>query len=117
MNVHPALKPALWGAAGGAVALAIIGFTWGGWVTAGTASQMVKKESDIAIVKMLAPICVDKFQQQPDATASLAALMATNSYQRASFIEKGGWATMVGSDKPYSGTAQACAELLGKLVE
>jgi hypothetical protein len=26
-------KPALWGAAGGAIALAIVGFSWGGWVT------------------------------------------------------------------------------------
>jgi len=26
-------KPALWGAACGAIALAIVGFSWGGWVT------------------------------------------------------------------------------------
>ena len=28
-----AVKPALWGAAAGAIALAIVGFNWGGWVT------------------------------------------------------------------------------------
>ena len=32
-----AVKPALWGAAAGAIALAIVGFNWGGWVTGGTA--------------------------------------------------------------------------------
>src|SRR4051812_25124698 len=29
MNVHSSLKPALWGAAGGAAGLAMIGFAWG----------------------------------------------------------------------------------------
>ena len=37
MNIPIETKPALWGAAGGAVAAAIIGFTWGGWVTGGKA--------------------------------------------------------------------------------
>ncbi|HEX5866187.1 MAG TPA: hypothetical protein VFY72_00660, partial [Beijerinckiaceae bacterium] len=34
------LRPGLYGAAGGAVALAVIGFSWGGWVTDGKARQM-----------------------------------------------------------------------------
>ena len=29
------LKPALYGAACGAIALATVGFSWGGWVTGG----------------------------------------------------------------------------------
>ena len=40
MNIPEWLKPALYGAAAGAGALAIIGFTWGGWVTGGTAKEM-----------------------------------------------------------------------------
>ena len=34
------LKPGLYGAACGAAALAGIGFSWGGWVTGGTARTM-----------------------------------------------------------------------------
>ena len=34
------LKPGLYGAACGAAALAVIGFSWGGWVTGGTARTM-----------------------------------------------------------------------------
>ncbi len=34
------LKPGLYGAACGAVALAVIGFSWGGWVTGGMARTM-----------------------------------------------------------------------------
>ena len=30
-------KPVLWGAASGALALAIVGFAWGGWMTSSTA--------------------------------------------------------------------------------
>ena len=35
--------PSLQGAAAGAVALAIIGFNWGGWVTESTASKMTQR--------------------------------------------------------------------------
>jgi hypothetical protein len=116
MNVPAEVKPALLGALGGAVALAIVGFTWGGWVTGGSADQLAKKEAEIAVVKVLAPICVDNFQQQPDAAANLVTLKATSSYQQAAFIEKGGWATMVGSENAQPGTAKACAEMLNKLT-
>jgi len=117
MKIPTQTKPFIWGAATGAIALAILGFTWGGWVTGGAADQMAKNEADIAVVKVLAPICVDKFQQQPDAAAILTKLRATSSYQQAAFVADGGWATMPGSDKPYSGTAKACAELLSKPVQ
>jgi len=103
------------GAVAGAVAIGIIGFTWGGWVTGGTANQMAKKEAESAVVKVLAPICVEKFQQEPDAAAQLVALKATSSYQQATFISNGGWATMAGSDRPHSGTARACADILSQL--
>ncbi len=34
MNMRQDIKPALWGAAGGAILLALVGFAWGGWQTA-----------------------------------------------------------------------------------
>jgi hypothetical protein len=37
MQIPAEVKPACWGAVGGAVALAIVGFMWGGWVTGGKA--------------------------------------------------------------------------------
>ena len=55
-------KPAVWGAIGGAVALAIVGFNWGGWVTAGKAEADAAKRTNDAVVVALAPVCVDKFQ-------------------------------------------------------
>ena len=99
----------------GAIATVVVGFYWGGWVTGGNAKDMVQKSATSAIVTALAPICVDKFRHQTDATASLTELKKVNSWQQASFVEKGGWATMPGSTSPDSAVARACAELLGNL--
>jgi hypothetical protein len=76
MQVPSETKPTLWGAAGGAVALAIVGFTWGGWMTTGTANKLAEERADSAVVAVLTPICVEKFQQNGDAIANLAALRA-----------------------------------------
>ncbi len=116
MKIPHQTKPALWGAVGGAVVTLIVGFTWGGWVTAGTANGLAAKAAETAVVTALAPICVENFKQSPEAPANFAALKAVQSYQQAGFIEKGGWATMDGAERPYSGTAKACAEMLVKLV-
>lgn len=115
MKVPPETRPIILGAVGGAFALALVGFAWGGWVTSATAEKMAKDQSNLAVVKALAPICAENFQQQPDAVANLTALKATSSYKQTAFIEEGGWDVMVGSEKGFSGTAKACAELLNAL--
>jgi hypothetical protein len=110
-----AMKPALWGAAAGAVALAIVGFGWGGWVTGGTAEALAKNNAATAVVAALTPICVEKFRQATDASANLAEMKkATYAWDQSKFVEKGGWATMPGSAEPNSAVAKACAESLGR---
>jgi hypothetical protein len=39
MAIPAQIKPAAWGAVGGAIAAMIIGFVWGGWVTGGTSEK------------------------------------------------------------------------------
>ena len=116
MQTPTQVKPALWGAAGGAVALAIIGFTWGGWVTGGAAAQTAKSDSDNAVVAILAPICVAQFRAQTDSGAKLTELKAVSSYEQGSYVEKGGWANMPGSTTAVSGVARACATILATAV-
>ena len=111
MNIHPSLKPALWGVAGGAAALAILGFTWGGWVTGGSAD----KRASSAVVLALAPVCLDQFQRTSNSVIHLTELKRTPSYDRGPFVEKAGWATMPGSTAPSSGVAKACAALIANL--
>src|ERR1700674_2396203 len=74
MQVPSEVKPALWGAVGGAIALAIVGFSWGGWVTGSTANELANKRADSAVVAALTPICVENFLHAADATANLVAL-------------------------------------------
>ncbi len=112
MQVPMQAKPAAWGAIGGAVALAIIGFSWGGWVTGGNAAQAASDSAKTAVVSVLAPICAVQFHAQVDAAGKLAELKALSSYERSDFVEKGGWATMPGSEAPMKGVAYACVEIL-----
>ena len=114
MKIPVETKPALWGMVGGAIAAAIVGFTWGGWVTGGRAEADATQRANAAVVVALAPVCVERFQRATDVSANLAALKKVDSWSQGDFVEKGGWATMPGSAKPgpVSAVAKACALLL-----
>ena len=114
MNIPIETKPALWGVAGGAAALAIVGFGWGGWITGGKAEATALIRVNDAVVVALAPVCVDKFQRAGDASANLAALKKIDTWSQGDFVEKGGWATVPGTNSPerVSAVARACAALL-----
>jgi alpha/beta superfamily hydrolase len=110
-------KPFLWGATAGAVALAIVGFNWGGWVTGAGAEKLAGARADAAIVSSLTPICIAQFKASAKAPANLAALKETKSWEQVGYVEKGGWATMPGSTAdPNRQVATACAEALDKLI-
>jgi hypothetical protein len=117
MKSHPEVKPALWGAVIGAAAMAIVGFWALGWTLASSAERMAKERSEEAIVAALTPVCVAKFDAQADASTQLLELkQISTSWDKRSFIEKGGWATMPGSETPNPDVASACAEKLGKVT-
>jgi hypothetical protein len=61
MQVPSQVKPACWGAVGGAIVLAFIGFNWGGWVTGATAEAMAKQRANAAVEIALRPICAENF--------------------------------------------------------
>ena len=117
MKIHPGVKPAVWGAVVGAVAFAIVGFSSLGWTLGSTAEKLASQRAETAVVAALAPICVEKFQQQTDSAAKLVAFnKVSSSWDRRALIEKGGWATMPGSNAPNSAVASASAEKLGSLT-
>jgi hypothetical protein len=113
MKRYPSLKPGIWGAVVGAAAISVVGFSSLGWTLGSTAERMAKERSQTAVVDVLAPICVEKFQHQADAATKLSEFKKVSSWDRRSFIEKGGWATMTGTDGPNSAVVTACAERLG----
>jgi hypothetical protein len=112
MKIPTETKPAAWGAIGGAIVLAIVGFSWGGWVTGGSSAQAAKHSADTAVVAALAPICATQFRVQADADSKLTELKALSSYERSDFVVKGGWATMPGSETPVNGVASSCVDIL-----
>jgi len=114
MKIPVETKPAIWGVVGGAVALAIVGFTWGGWVTGGTAESSATQRANTAVVAALAPICADRFKNTAEAASNLTALKKIDSWQQGDYVEKGGWAGSPGSNPPAQVTAvaKACATLL-----
>ena len=113
MKLSPKVETTIWGAVGGAAALAIIGFAFGGWVTGGKAKEMAQQQTDKAVTAALAPICVDKFRHAKDADDNLGKLKAINySWEKGTYVSAGGWATMPGNAEPNSAVAQACAEVL-----
>ncbi len=107
MKLPTWLKPGLTGAVIGAIVLAIVGFSWGGWVTGGSAKDMANKASSAAVAAALTPYCVDR-AGTADAAATLTELKAASAYSRKSLVEKAGWATPLGTDKPNTDLAQAC---------
>ena len=109
------IKPALWGAAGGAAVLAIAGFMWGGWVTGGTAQKMAEEMAEDAVAARLAPICVEQYNQDSEKDQKLIVLKEESSWKRREYVEKQGWATMPGEKTPDGKVAEKCAELLVEL--
>jgi hypothetical protein len=113
MQIPVWLKPALWGAGAGAVAITIVGFSQLGWYTSGSADRLAQERSETAVVAALVPFCVTKAQADPDRAAVLAKFQAEqSSYSRTDLVMKAGWATL--GDAKFGDTvlARACSEQL-----
>lgn len=109
-----AVKSALWGAAAGAIALAVVGSWWPGWMFTANAEKMAAERASSAVVAALAPICVARVQALPDAAAIIAKMKDVPHWDRGDAVAKTGAATLPGMKEPHSEVAKACAELLVK---
>ena len=106
------LKPGLYGAVMGAIALAIVGFSWGGWVTGSTAKEMASEQARLEVVAALVPICIEQSNQDPQLAEKLVQLENVQSYKRSDLIVTAGWATMPGATDANRQVAAACADKL-----
>src|SRR5947207_3677485 len=105
------LKRLLQGAAAGAIATMVIGFSWGGWSLGSTADRMAKQRSELAVVAALAPVCADKFRALPEAEAKQVALSKVESWKRRDEFPKD-FVTLPGESYPSSALVDACYTLL-----
>jgi len=84
-------------------------------VLGSTAHRLAADQASTAVVAVLTPICVEKFLQNSDAQANLAALrQISTNWQQGQYVEKGGWATRPGATSSDYELARACA---AKLIE
>ena len=111
-DYRPSKSALGWSCALCVVATMILGFTWGGWVTGNTAAEMARKAGDGAGANLAATLCVAQFKNDPAEAVQLASLNKVERWDRASFITKGGWATLPGMKEPVSGSADLCAQQL-----
>ena len=107
------LKWGGWGLAAGAAGAMIIGFNWGGWTTQGKTQLM----TDAAVLNTRVAICVAQFVRGPNDQKRLKELKAINSWERAAFIEKGGWDKKPGEEKDSDTVARPCAEGLDAILQ
>ena len=111
MKSYPWLKPGIWGAIVGAIAIMVLGFWQFGWVLGSKADQMARDRASTAVAEALAPLCAAKFLAQADAPARVADLKKLRSdYEQRNFIEKGGWAVAIVSGAPDYQLASECAK-------
>ena len=99
------------GAIAGAIVTMVAGFYLGGWTLGSTAQKQVSTAEQASVVRVLAPICADKFARATDAKANLEALNKEDSWKRDAMIVKAGWATFPGSE-PDRSVAAACLGLI-----
>jgi hypothetical protein len=91
-----------WACAGSVILATVVGFSWGGWVTGGSARAMAEKSAAQARQEMIAGVCVDRFMAAPDAGNQLTALQAmTSAYAQGKAVSDGGWAVI-----PVSSSAE-----------
>lgn len=114
-DYQPTKTTLFWGMAGTAVLTMIVGFTWGGWVTGGTAAEMAEEAAEQSAAKLAAVVCVERFVNASDAAVQLAALKETSRWKRKSFVEDGKWAMLAGLEEPVDGAADLCAERLADM--
>jgi hypothetical protein len=109
---RPSKAGLMWSCAGVCAATMILGFTWGGWVTGGTATRMSADAAHDARAQLAAASCVYRFNQGPEKAAQLAEIQKGQSYQVNGLLTKNGWATMPGDSEPVVGAADICGRTL-----
>ncbi|WP_299410937.1 hypothetical protein [uncultured Roseobacter sp.] len=101
-------KPGIYGALTGAIAVSILGFTWGGWTTSGNAQDMAQKLAGEEVTLAMVPVCLDMSATDPESTEKLVVLREASGFNRRKAMMDTGWATPPGSDTPNRELAAAC---------
>jgi hypothetical protein len=111
-NAQPTKTTLFWACLTSIILTIVVGFTWGGWVTAGSAQKTAQTMANDAVIQRLAPICIAQFNQDPDKALKLDEMNGLVSRQRAQYVQDQGWATISGEEVPDRKVVDACTKLL-----
>jgi hypothetical protein len=78
---------------------------------------MAHEISENAVVDRLAPIAVAQFMKNPNREEGLNELKKLDSWKRADYVKKHGWAIMPGETESDYSVAKECARLLVEPVK
>lgn len=110
MNIPEWLKPGAWGFVVGGVAISIVGFSWGGWMTGGSANLMANDRAESQVTAALVPVCLEMSRTDPNRAAKIETIKNAPTYNRQSVLMDTGWATAPGTSKPDRQLATACLD-------
>jgi hypothetical protein len=108
------IKLGSWGAIGGALLTAYVGFNVGGWTTNGGAEELARETAASAVAERLGMICVAQFNRDTARAQKLVEMKGKDSWEISRYIESQNWAIMPGGEKAESGVSDACAKQLSK---
>ncbi len=105
---RPSKTMYFWSCVACIAATTIVGFRWDGWETAGTAANQAQLAVADARARLMAAVCVERFEKSENASDQLASLKKDTDWQRMQFIEDAGWASLPGKADPVSGAVDLC---------
>src|SRR5207237_10681367 len=89
-DARPTKTAVFWSCVASMVVTMIVGFTWGGWVTGGTALRMAEAFGEDAVSKRLAPMGVVRFNADRQGIAQLTDLRDMNPWEKAEYVTRRG---------------------------
>lgn len=114
MTLPPEVKPAAWGAVGGAVLTMVVGFSLFGWVLGSTADQMAMQRAHDAVVSVLAPVCADRALSGPDSALHIAAIKdSRTTADKRRYVQSREWAPAFDNNRVNTRVADECARIIG----
>ena len=110
MNLPEWFRPGAWGFVVGGIAISIIGFSWGGWMTAGSARLMAAQRAETQVTEALLPVCLEMSRTDPNRATKIESIKNAPGYSREAAVMDTGWATAPGASKPDRHLASACLD-------
>ena len=104
-------------AVGGAVAVMIAGSFWPGWSTEKTVQKRLAERDKATLVRVLAPVCAEKFRTQPNLAGKVAELKGISTWQRDGYLVNGNYVVKSGLASTDSDIGTACANMLDDLTK